>query len=94
MGAALERLGAERLGPASGRVAELAVEEADDGVRDVELAGVVGELARVEAGDTVATIEAMKMEASITAAISGTVERIALSGTQAVDGGDLVLVLA
>ncbi|GAA4693440.1 pyruvate carboxylase [Nocardioides conyzicola] len=49
---------------------------------------------RVEAGDTVATIEAMKMEASITAAISGTVERIALPGTQAVDGGDLVLVLA
>ena len=49
---------------------------------------------QVEAGDTVATIEAMKMEASITAPISGTVERIALSGTQAVDGGDLVLVLA
>ena len=55
---------------------------------------VVEKGAQVEAGDTVATIEAMKMEASITAAISGTVERIALSGTQAVDGGDLVLVLA
>lgn len=49
---------------------------------------------RVEAGQTVATIEAMKMEASITAPSAGTVERIALSGTQAVDGGDLVLVLS
>ena len=48
----------------------------------------------VEAGQTVATIEAMKMEASITAPVAGTVERIALSGTQAVDGGDLVLVLS
>ena len=48
---------------------------------------------QVSAGDTVATIEAMKMEASITAPVDGTVERITLSGTQAVDGGDLVLVL-
>jgi len=47
----------------------------------------------VEAGDTVATIEAMKMEASITAATSGTVSRVALPGTQAVEGGDLILVL-
>jgi pyruvate carboxylase len=47
----------------------------------------------VSAGDTVATIEAMKMEASITAPVDGTVERLALSGTQAVEGGDLVLVL-
>ncbi|MFA6298039.1 MAG: pyruvate carboxylase [Nocardioides sp.] len=47
----------------------------------------------VKAGDTVATIEAMKMEASITAPMDGTVERLALSGTQAVEGGDLVLVL-
>ena len=54
---------------------------------------VVEEGAKVSAGDTVATIEAMKMEASITAPIHGTVERIALSGTQSVDGGDLVLVL-
>ena len=49
---------------------------------------------QVAAGDTVATIEAMKMEASITAPVAGTVERLALSGTQAVEGGDLVLVLA
>ncbi len=55
---------------------------------------VVAEGDRVEAGATVATIEAMKMEASITAPVGGTVERLALSGTQQVEGGDLVLVLA
>ncbi len=47
----------------------------------------------VEAGQTVATIEAMKMEAAITAPRAGIVERLAFSGTQTVDGGDLVLVL-
>ncbi|WP_340537468.1 pyruvate carboxylase [Nocardioides sp. GXZ039] len=54
---------------------------------------VVAEGDTVEAGQTLATIEAMKMEASITAPVAGTVERIALGGTQAVDGGDLVVVL-
>ncbi|MGE5720335.1 MAG: biotin/lipoyl-containing protein, partial [Nocardioidaceae bacterium] len=54
----------------------------------------VEEGASVGAGETVATIEAMKMEASITAPVAGTVERIALSGTQQVEGGDLVLVIA
>jgi hypothetical protein len=39
----------------------------------------------VEAGDTVATIEAMKMEASITAPKVGTVKRV--------EGGDLLVVL-
>jgi pyruvate carboxylase len=53
----------------------------------------VAEGDKVEAGDVVATIEAMKMEASITAPSSGTVSRVALSGTQAVDGGDLLLEL-
>ena len=48
----------------------------------------------VEAGQTIATIEAMKMEAAITAPVAGTVERLALAGTQAVEGGDLVLVLS
>jgi pyruvate carboxylase len=48
----------------------------------------------VAAGDTVATIEAMKMEAAITAPVGGVVQRIALGGPQAVEGGDLVLVLA
>ena len=54
----------------------------------------VEEGAQVKAGDTVATIEAMKMEASITAPVDGVVERIAIAGPQAVEGGDLVLVLA
>jgi pyruvate carboxylase len=48
----------------------------------------------VEAGATVATIEAMKMEASITAPRGGTVERVAIAGTQQVDGGDLVIVIS
>jgi pyruvate carboxylase len=61
-----------------------------DGVVSV----VVSEGDTVEAGATVATIEAMKMEAAITAPVGGTVERVALPGTQQVDGGDLVLVLA
>ncbi|MEP7091656.1 MAG: biotin/lipoyl-containing protein, partial [Nocardioidaceae bacterium] len=47
----------------------------------------------VEAGATVATIEAMKMEASITAPVTGKVTRLALDGTRQVEGGDLVLVL-
>jgi pyruvate carboxylase len=47
----------------------------------------------VAAGETVATIEAMKMEAAITAPVSGTVERVAAAGTRQVEGGDLVLVL-
>nr|WP_203337058.1 pyruvate carboxylase [Nocardioides sp. DJM-14] len=47
----------------------------------------------VAEGDVVATIEAMKMEASITAGVGGTVQRVALPGTQSVDGGDLVLVI-
>ncbi|WKN47670.1 pyruvate carboxylase [Nocardioides sp. Arc9.136] len=55
---------------------------------------VVAEGDTVAAGDTVATIEAMKMEASITAPVAGRVERVAVGGTQAVEGGDLVLVLA
>ncbi len=54
---------------------------------------VVAEGDTVEAGATVATIEAMKMEASITAPVGGTVERLAFAGTQQVEGGDLVLVL-
>ena len=53
----------------------------------------VKEGAHVGAGDTVATIEAMKMEASITAPAAGTVERLAFDGTRQVEGGDLVLVL-
>ncbi|MBB3043415.1 pyruvate carboxylase [Nocardioides soli] len=54
----------------------------------------VAEGDKVAAGDTVATIEAMKMEASITAPADGTVERLAFTGTHTVEGGDLVLVLS
>jgi pyruvate carboxylase len=47
----------------------------------------------VEAGQTVATIEAMKMEAAITAPKPGTVERVAVSDATQVEGGDLIVVL-
>jgi pyruvate carboxylase len=47
----------------------------------------------VDAGQTVATIEAMKMEASITATNAGTVQRISVSDTAQVEGGDLLVVL-
>jgi pyruvate carboxylase len=53
----------------------------------------VAEGDEVEAGATVATIEAMKMEASITAPRSGRVKRTAINPVQQVEGGDLVLVL-
>ncbi|HEX6150911.1 pyruvate carboxylase [Nocardioides sp.] len=55
---------------------------------------LVSEGDTVAAGDTVATIEAMKMEAAITAPTGGTIERLAIAGTQQVDGGDLLLVIA
>ena len=51
----------------------------------------VAEGDRVEAGQSVASIEAMKMEAAITAGISGTAKRLAIPTTQQVDAGDLLL---
>ena len=48
----------------------------------------------VEAGQTIATIEAMKMEAAITAPKSGTVQRIAVAPTAHVEGGDLLAVIS
>ncbi len=45
----------------------------------------------VEAGQAVASIEAMKMEAAITATVGGTVKRLAIPRTQQVDAGDLLL---
>ncbi|HKQ41342.1 MAG TPA: pyruvate carboxylase, partial [Pseudonocardia sp.] len=47
----------------------------------------------VESGQTVATIEAMKMEASITVQQAGTVKRLAIGKVQQVEGGDLLLEL-
>ena len=49
---------------------------------------------QVEAGDVVATIEAMKMEASITAPHAGAVERLVVDESRQCEGGDLVLVLS
>ena len=77
-----------------------AVEKADPaapGQVAAPFAGVVSvqvaEGDAVEAGQTVATIEAMKMEASITTPVAGTVARLALGSVQQVEGGDLVLVV-
>jgi pyruvate carboxylase len=55
----------------------------------VTLKTVVG--TRVELGQAVASIEAMKMEATVTASISGVVKRLAIPATQAVEAGDLIL---
>jgi pyruvate carboxylase len=47
----------------------------------------------IKAGSTIATIEAMKMEASITSPTGGTVQRLAISEQQQVEGGDLLIVV-
>jgi pyruvate carboxylase len=49
---------------------------------------------QVEAGQTIATIEAMKMEAAITAPKAGKVSRVAVSATAQVEGGDLLVVVS
>ncbi|WP_209372761.1 pyruvate carboxylase [Brevibacterium renqingii] len=48
---------------------------------------------QVAAGDTIATIEAMKMEATITTQTAGTVSRVAIADVQQLEGGDLVAVV-
>lgn len=53
----------------------------------------VGEGDTVAAGDTIGTIEAMKMEAAITAPRAGTVARVAIGKVQQVEGGDLLVEL-
>ncbi len=55
----------------------------------VTLKTVVG--AKVELGQPLASIEAMKMEATITASVAGKVTRLAILGTQSVEAGDLIL---
>jgi pyruvate carboxylase len=47
----------------------------------------------VAAGDPVASIEAMKMEAAITATITGRVERVSFAKSQQVEAGDLLVVI-
>ncbi|PFG31471.1 pyruvate carboxylase [Paramicrobacterium agarici] len=46
---------------------------------------------QVEAGQAVASIEAMKMEAAITSPVGGTVERVAINSPQQVESGDLIV---
>ena len=48
----------------------------------------------VAAGQSIATIEAMKMEAAITAPRAGKVERAAVAATAQVEGGDLLVVIS
>jgi len=57
------------------------------GVVTVQVA--VGDV--VTAGQSVASIEAMKMEAAITTSVAGTVARLAIPKTQQVDAGDLLV---
>ncbi len=63
----------------------------------VPFAGVVSPLVaegeRVESGQAIARIEAMKMEASITAPAGGVVTRLVIADTSQAAGGDLLLVL-
>ncbi|MDD7930241.1 pyruvate carboxylase [Microbacterium thalli] len=47
----------------------------------------------VTAGQPVASIEAMKMEAAITAPVDGRVERLVVGGTAQVEAGDLLVVI-
>jgi pyruvate carboxylase len=58
----------------------------------VTLAVAVGD--QVQAGAMVATIEAMKMEATITASKAGRVSRLAINRIQQVEGGDLLVEIA
>ncbi|POH58202.1 pyruvate carboxylase [Arthrobacter glacialis] len=58
----------------------------------VSLQVAVGDV--VEAGATIATIEAMKMEASITTPVGGTVTRLAVAEVAQVQGGDLLAVIS
>jgi pyruvate carboxylase len=78
-----------------------AAEKADPGqpghvaapFQGVVTVGVVeGDL--VKAGDPVASIEAMKMEAAITAPCDGRVSRVVVTNVRSVEGGDLLVVLS
>ena len=47
----------------------------------------------VAVGEVIASIEAMKMEASITAPVSGKIARLGIQGPTPVEGGDLIAVI-
>ena len=75
-------------------------EQADPGERGhvgapfrgvAELYAAAGE--SVTKGQALATIEAMKMETRVTAPIGGTVARVCIEGSAAVEAGDLLLVI-
>ena len=53
----------------------------------------ISEGVTVVAGQQVASIEAMKMEAAITTPVAGTIVRLAIPVTQQVDAGDLLVVV-
>jgi len=57
----------------------------------VSLSVEVGQ--QLGAGATIATIEAMKMEAAISSPVGGTVQRLAIGAQQQVEGGDLLIVV-
>lgn len=48
----------------------------------------------IKAGDAVAIIEAMKMEATITAPVDGVIDRVVVPAATKVEGGDLIVVVA
>jgi len=80
------------------RVATTLVEKADatkPGQIAAPFSGVVSlQVAEgdvIAAGQSVATIEAMKMEAAITSPVAGIVRRLAIPATQQVDAGDLLV---
>ncbi|MFR9729723.1 pyruvate carboxylase [Saccharopolyspora sp. MS10] len=58
----------------------------------VTLAAAEGD--QVTAGQSIATIEAMKMEAAITAPRAGQIKRLAIGEVQQVEGGDLIAEIA
>ena len=83
------------------QVATVEAERADPNVKGHVAAPFAGAVTpsveagdTVTAGETVATIEAMKMESAIAAPVSGTVERVVSSEARQVEAGDLVLVIA
>jgi pyruvate carboxylase len=48
----------------------------------------------IEVGDTIATIEAMKMEAGITSPVAGAVQRVAIAAVGQVEAGDLIAIVS
>jgi pyruvate carboxylase len=82
------------------QVAEASAEKADPTIPGHAAAPFTGVVtpkvevgAQVNAGDPIASIEAMKMEASIAAPISGKIVRLGVVGPTPVEGGDLVAVI-